>query len=166
MKRRLARYIKIKNSCSVYSVCEHPEHIPFVHSPSIVITHALSAHSLITMSTYVHLPIISSIAVLYYSATPCSICTVESDRNIRSPSNISCPQEILFPKCLIPPTGENRKSFLSVLEFLPCAFAKTVHYRLSRNRAESLKVLKNVSPVSIMVGFAIWLFWTLLNGGN
>ena len=148
------------------SVCEHPEHVPFVHSPSIVITHALSVHPLITMNTYVHLPIISNTAVLYYSATFCSICTAESDRNTKSPSNISCPQEILFSKCLIPSTGENKKSFPSVLEFLPCAFAKTVHHRLSRNRAESLKILKNTSPVSIMVGFVIWFPWTLLNGGS
>ena len=148
------------------SMCEHPKHVPFVHSLSIVITHALSVHSLITMNTYVHLPIISNIAVLYYSTTPCSICTAESDRNIRSPSNISCPQEVLFSKCLIPPTGENRKSFLSVLEFLPCVFAKAVHHRLSRNRAETLKVLKNTSLVSIVIGFAIWFFWILLSGGG
>ena len=148
------------------SVCEHPEHAPFIHSPSTVITHALFVHSLITMSTYVHLPIISNTAVLYYSSTFCSICIVESDRNNRSPSNISCPQKIFLSKCLIPPTGENKKSFLSVLEFLPCAFAKTDHYRLSQNCAESLMVLKNVSFVSIVVGFAIWFPWTLLDGGN
>ena len=147
-------------------MCEHPEHAPFVHSLNIVITHALSAHPLITMNTYIHLPIISNITVLYYSATPCSICTTESDRNTKSPSIISCPQEILLSKCLIPPTGENKKSFLSVLEFLPCVFAKTVHHRLSRNRAESLKGLKNASPVSIMVGPVIWFPWTLLSGGG
>ena len=81
MKKRLARYINNKKNCSVCSVCEHPEHVPFFHSLSIVITHALSVHSLITMNTYVHLQIISSTAVLYYSTTPCSICTAESDRN-------------------------------------------------------------------------------------
>ena len=145
---------------------EHPEHALFVHYPNIASTFALPVHSLITMSIYIHLPITMNTAVLYYSATPCSICTAESDRNTKFPSNISCPQEILFSKCLIPPTGENRKSFLSVLEFLQYAFAKTVHYHLSRNHAESLKFLKNVSSVSIMVGFAIWFFWTLLGGGS
>ena len=105
-------------------MCEHPKHVPFVHSSNIVITHVLSVHSLITMNTYVHLPIISNTAVLYYLTTPCSICTAESDRNTRSPSNISCPQEIFLSKCLIPPTGENKKSFFSVLEFLPCFFCK------------------------------------------
>ena len=95
MKKKLARYINNKKNCSVCSVCEHPEYVPFIHSLNIVITHAPSVHSLITMSTYVHLPIISNIAVLYYSATPYSICTAESDRNTRSFSNIFCPQEIL-----------------------------------------------------------------------
>ena len=140
------------------SVREHPEHAPFVHYLNTVSTLALPVHLLITMNIYVHLPIILNTAVLYYSATLCSICTAESDRNTRSPSNISCPQEIFLSKCLISPTGENKKSFLSILEFLPCAFAKTVHYRLSQNRAESLKILKNVSPVSKVVGFAICFF--------
>ena len=74
------------------SMREHPEHAPFVHCLNTVNTLALPVHSLITMNIYVHLPIIPNTAVLYYSAIPCSICTAESDRNIKSPSNISCPQ--------------------------------------------------------------------------
>ena len=148
------------------SVREHPEHVPFVHCLSTVNTLVLFAHSLITTSTYAHLPIIMNTAVLYYSATPCSICTAESDRNTKSPSNVFCPQEILLSKCLIPPTGGNKKSFFSVSEFLQCAFAKTVHYHLSRGHAESLKVPKSVSPVSIVVGPVTWFPWTLLGGGG
>ena len=150
----------------MYSMCEHPKHVFIVYSPNIVNIFVLFVHLLIIMNIYVRLPITVNIAVLYYSATPCSICTAELNRNIKPFSNISCPQEILFSKCLIPPTGENKNSFFSVSEFLQCAFEKIVYYHLSRNRVESLKIPKNVSPVSIMVGFIIWLFWTLLNGGN
>ena len=63
------------------SMCEHFEHAPLVHCLNTVNILALPAHPLITMNTYVHLPIIPSTVVLYYSATPCSICTAESDRN-------------------------------------------------------------------------------------
>ena len=63
------------------STCEHPEHVSFIHCPNTVSTLALFVHSLTTMSIHVHLPIIPSTAVLHYSATPCSICTAESDRN-------------------------------------------------------------------------------------
>ena len=64
------------------SMREHPEHVPIVHSLSNVNKPVLFAHSLITVNTHVHLPIIMNTAVLYYSATPCSIYTAESDRNI------------------------------------------------------------------------------------
>ena len=65
------------------SVREHPEHVSPVHHLSTVSILALPVHSLITMNTHAHLPIIPSTAVLYYSATPCSICTAESDRNTK-----------------------------------------------------------------------------------
>ena len=60
---------------------EHSEHVFIVHSLYIVNVFILFVHLLITMNIYIRLPITVNNAVVYYSATPCSICTSESDRN-------------------------------------------------------------------------------------
>ena len=80
---------------------EHPEHVFIIHFLNIVNAFALSVHSLITMIIYIRLPITVSTAMLYYSATPCSICTAESDRNktlIKKKTNAH--KDLLFPRSI------------------------------------------------------------------
>ena len=93
-EKKQARYIYF--FCSMCPMREHLVHVFIIHSPNIVNALVLFAHLLIIMNIFNRLPITVNIAVLYYSAILCSICTAESNRNIKSFSNIFSPQKVFF----------------------------------------------------------------------
>ena len=108
------------------SVCEHPEYIPIIHYLNIVNVLVFFVHLLIIMSLYIRLPITVNIAVLYYSATLCSIYTVESDRNINFFPIFFVPKIFFSSKCLIPLTGENKNRFFRYRNFCNALLQKFI----------------------------------------
>ena len=136
---------------------EHPEHVFNVHSLNIVNAFFLFVHLLIIMNIYIRLPSTVNIALLYYSTTPCSICIVKSNRKIKSFSNIFYPQKNFFFQMFNSTNGRKQKIVFFGIEIFAIRI-KIVYYYLLRNRVKSWKTPKNVSFVSIMVGFVIWFF--------
>ena len=147
-EKKIGPLYKQQFFCSMSSVCEYPEHVPILYFFNIVNVFVLFVHLLITINIYARLPITVNIAVLNYSATPCSICTVESDRNIKSFSNIFCPQ-FFSSKCLIQPFGENKKSFFFGIGIFAMRFCKNCSLsfvpKLCRNVENSEKDVASVN---------------------
>ena len=110
--------------CSMCSLREHPEQVFIIHFLNTVNVFVLFAHLLIIMNIYIRLPISVNITVLYYWAILCSICTVESDRNIKCFFIIICPPKNLFFQMFNSTNRQKQKSVFFGIEIFVMRFCK------------------------------------------